>query len=126
LRIISEIESIEGLTADQKTGVAIIAKALRASVETILENAGERVEVIINEIERGPSFDYGYNAKTRKFENFLETGIIDPTKVARLCLENAASVAGMLLTSKTLIHNDLTGHKEEQIRPDGRSFDELI
>lgn len=120
------------LTQDEKTGVVIVSKALRTPIETILENAGEKKEVVINQIEISregdevnPSYDYGYNAKTRKYEHFFETGIIDPTKVARLCLENAASVAGMLLTSKTLIYNDLANHVEDQVRPDGRSFEEL-
>ena len=117
-------------TGDVMTGILIVQKALMAPIETILENAGEKVDVVINEIELnkeedGPSKDYGYNAKNRLYEHFMETGIIDPTKVARLCLENAASVAGMLLTSKTLIYNDFRDHVVEQIRPDGRTFEEL-
>ncbi len=136
LKISKELEKTDSiaffLTSDEKTGIAIVAHALRTPIETILENASEKVEVVINQIESGRdgeeaslTYDYGYNAKTRKYEHFMETGIIDPTKVARLCLENAASVAGMLLTSKTLIYNDLRGHVEDQVRPDGRSFEEL-
>jgi chaperonin GroEL len=119
----------EKLSRDEKTGIEIVKKALRTPIETILENAGESKDVIINQIRtrdaHGPELDYGYNAKTRQFEHFMETGIIDPTKVARLCLENAASVAGMLLTSRTIIYNDIMQAPQEQIRPDGRSFEEL-
>ena len=98
------IKSLEAENEDQRTGMNIIFKAASAPFETILMNAGEEnISVIKNEIESSNSVSYGYNAKTKKCEDLYESGVLDPTKVIRLQLENAASVASLMLTTECVI-----------------------
>jgi chaperonin GroEL len=87
---------------DQATGVNIVRLALESPLRTIAENAGQEGSVIVNKVRDGKK-DYGYNARDNKFENFFDAGIIDPTKVTRLALENAASIAGLLLTTEAVV-----------------------
>lgn len=87
---------------DQATGVNIVRLALESPLRTIAENAGQEASVIVNKVKEGKK-DYGYNARENKFENFFEAGIIDPTKVSRLALENAASISGLLLTTEAVV-----------------------
>ena len=87
---------------DQGTGVNIVRLALESPLRTIAENAGQEGSVIVNKV-RDAKKDFGYNARDNKFENFFDAGIIDPTKVARLALENAASIAGLLLTTEAVV-----------------------
>jgi len=87
---------------DQATGVNIVRLSLEAPLRTIAENAGQEGSVIVNKVRDGKK-DYGYNARDNKFENFFDAGIIDPTKVTRLALENAASIAGLLLTTEAVV-----------------------
>jgi chaperonin GroEL len=87
---------------DQATGVNIVRLALESPLRTIAENAGQEGSVIVNKVRDGKG-DFGYNARDNKFENFFEAGIIDPTKVTRLALENAASIAGLLLTTEAVV-----------------------
>tara|TARA_R110000822_G_scaffold8032_4_gene32116 strand:- start:5990 stop:7570 length:1581 start_codon:yes stop_codon:yes gene_type:complete len=87
---------------EESLGAAIIIKAIQVPIENILNNAGLDARVIINDILQGKG-DYGFNAKTEEYENLLESGIIDPAKVVRVSLENAASVAGMILTTECAI-----------------------
>jgi chaperonin GroEL len=87
---------------DQATGVNIVRLALESPLRTIAENAGQEGSVIVNKVRDGKK-DYGYNARDNKFENFFDAGIIDPTKVTRLALENAASIASMLLTTEVVV-----------------------
>jgi chaperonin GroEL len=90
---------------DENTGVQIIKKALEAPIRTILSNAGLEPSVIINEITKNVKEvkNYGYNARTNEYVNMIEAGVIDPAKVTRVALENAASIAGMLLTTECVI-----------------------
>ncbi len=88
--------------ADQTTGVQIIARAIEEPLRQIVENAGVEGSVVVAKVRDGKG-DFGYNAKTDQYENMLEAGVIDPTKVTRIALENAASVAGMLLTTEAVI-----------------------
>ncbi len=105
---IRAIESLKDLTTlgldneDQGTGVNIVRLALESPLRTIAENAGQEASVIVNKVKEGKK-DYGYNARENKFENFFEAGIIDPTKVSRLALENAASISGLLLTTEAVV-----------------------
>ncbi|GCC49923.1 chaperonin GroEL [Chryseotalea sanaruensis] len=105
---IRAIESLKDLTTlgldneDQATGVNIVRLALESPLRTIAENAGQEASVIVNKVKEGKK-DYGYNARENKFENFFEAGIIDPTKVSRLALENAASISGLLLTTEAVV-----------------------
>jgi len=87
---------------DQATGVNIVRLALESPLRTISENAGQEASVIVNKVKEGKK-DFGYNARENKFENFFEAGIIDPTKVSRLALENAASISGLLLTTEAVV-----------------------
>ena len=95
-------EAIKGLTGeneDETTGIRIVARAIEEPLRQIAANAGEEASVIINKIREGHD-DFGYNARTGEFVNMYEAGVIDPTKVSRVALENAASVAGMFLTTE--------------------------
>lgn len=87
---------------DYITGIQIIKKAIEAPLRTIVQNGGGSAEVVINEVKNGKD-DYGYNARTEEYGNLLEQGIIDPTKVTRLALENAASIASLLLTTECVV-----------------------
>jgi chaperonin GroEL len=87
---------------DQATGVNIVRLALESPLRTIAENAGQEGSVVVNKVRDGKK-DFGYNALDNKYENFFEAGIIDPTKVTRLALENAASIAGLLLTTEAVV-----------------------
>src|SRR6187431_419229 len=102
---------------DQATGVNIVRLALEAPLRTIAENAGQEGSVIVNKVRDGKK-DYGYNARDNKFENFFEAGIIDPTKVSRLALENAASIAGLLLTTEAVV-SEIPEEKEAPSMPHG-------
>lgn len=88
--------------SDFKTGIHIIKKAIESPLRTIVQNGGGSAEVVINEV-KGSVGNYGYNARTEKFEDLVAAGIIDPTKVTRLALENAASIASLLLTTECVV-----------------------
>ncbi|MGC1240601.1 MAG: chaperonin GroEL [Chryseosolibacter sp.] len=105
------------INEDQATGVNIIRLALESPLRTIAENAGQEGSVIVNKVRDGKK-DYGYNANDNTFVNFFEAGIIDPTKVSRLALENAASIAGMLLTTEAVV-SDVAEEKEAPAMPHG-------
>ncbi len=105
LRAIAVLDKVETENSDQKTGVNIIRLALEAPLRTIVENAGGEAAVIINKVLEGKD-DYGYNAREDKFENMFAAGVIDPTKVTRLALENAASISGLLLTTECVVSDE--------------------
>jgi chaperonin GroEL len=102
IRAIAALEGLKGENDDQTTGIAIVRRALEEPLRQIVANAGVEGSVIVQEVKKGKGA-YGFNARTEKYEDLFETGVIDPTKVARIALENAASVAGMILTTETLI-----------------------
>ena len=102
VRAAEELENIATENEDELTGVQIIMRALEAPLRQIVSNAGGEGAVVVSKIKEGKA-DFGYNAKTDTFEPMLEAGIIDPTKVTRVALENAASVAGMLLTTECVL-----------------------
>ena len=102
VRAAAALETISVENEDERTGVQIIVRALEAPLRQIVANAGGEGAVIVSKIRDGKA-DFGYNAKTDTFEPMLEAGIIDPTKVTRVALENAASVAGMLLTTECVL-----------------------
>ncbi|MAD97896.1 MAG: chaperonin GroEL [Flavobacteriaceae bacterium] len=93
------LETLETENLDETTGVQIVNKAIEAPLRTIVENAGGEGSVVINKVLEGES-DFGYDAKADQYVNMLDAGIIDPKKVTRVALENAASVAGMILTTE--------------------------
>jgi len=102
VRSIASLDGMTGDNDDQTTGIAIIRRALEEPLRQIVANAGGDGSVVIQEVKNGKG-DFGYNAQVEKYENLLETGVIDPAKVSRVALENAASVAGMILTTETVI-----------------------
>ncbi|CAA7197117.1 MULTISPECIES: chaperonin GroEL [Chryseobacterium] len=102
VRAISSLNSLSGLNADENTGIKIVKRAIEEPLRQIVANAGGEGSVIVAKVAEG-SGDFGYNAKTDEYVNMLEAGIIDPTKVTRVALENAASVSGMLLTTECVI-----------------------
>ncbi len=99
IRAIAALENLKGENEDETTGIRIVAKAIEEPLRQIAQNAGVDGSVIIQKIKEGKE-DFGYNARTGEFVNMYEAGVIDPTKVARVALENAASVAGMFLTTE--------------------------
>ena len=99
IRAISALEGLKGENEDETTGIRIVARAIEEPLRQIALNAGVDGSVIIQKIKEGTG-DYGYNARTSEFVNMYDAGVIDPTKVARVALENAASVAGMFLTTE--------------------------
>ncbi len=102
LRAIVGLDKLKGENEDEQTGIEIIKRAIEEPLRQIVINSGKEGAVVVQKVREGKD-DFGYNARTDKYENLYETGVIDPTKVARIALENAASVAGMLLTTETVI-----------------------
>ena len=102
LRAIKSLDSLNLENEDQNTGVLIVKTALESPIRTIVENSGGEGSVVIQKIKEGKG-DYGYNAAIDKYESMFKAGIIDPTKVARLALENAASIAGLLITTECVV-----------------------
>jgi chaperonin GroEL len=117
LRAIDALKDIETDNEDQETGVNIVRLALEAPLRIIAENAGQEGSVIVNKVRDGKK-DFGFNARENKFEEFFQAGIIDPTKVARLALENAASIAGLLLTTEAVV-SEIPEEKEAPAMPGG-------
>lgn len=111
VRAITELEGMKGDNEDETTGIAIIKRAIEEPLRQIVENAGIEGSVIVQKVKEGKD-DYGYNARTNQFENLYESGVIDPTKVARIAIENAASIAGMFLTTECVIVEE-----EEEMPP---------
>lgn len=102
IRAISSLDELKGDNDDENTGIAIIRRAIEEPLRQIMTNAGVEGAVILQKVKDGKD-DFGYNARTDSFENFFETGVIDPAKVTRVALENAASIAGMFLTTECVI-----------------------
>ena len=96
------LETLTGENADEQTGIQIIRRAIEEPLRQIVENAGLEGSVVVNEVRNGKD-DYGYNARADRYENLKASGIIDPAKVTRVALENAASIAGMFLTTECVI-----------------------
>ncbi|MGC1459570.1 MAG: chaperonin GroEL [Steroidobacteraceae bacterium] len=102
IRALKALDKLEGDNDDQTVGIRILARAIEEPLRNIVMNAGEDAAVIVNQVKAGKG-SYGYNAATGKFGDLLEEGILDPTKVTRLALQNAASVAGLLLTTEVMV-----------------------
>ncbi|MBC7625813.1 chaperonin GroEL [Ferruginibacter sp.] len=103
IRAIAGLEKLKGaLNADEATGIAIVKRAIEEPLRQIVANCGIEGSIVVQNIKEGEG-DYGFNARTEVYENMFKAGVIDPTKVARVALENAASIAGMLLTTECVI-----------------------
>jgi chaperonin GroEL len=102
LRAIETLNTIKGENDDEQTGIEIIKRAIEEPLRQIVANAGKEGAVIVQKVREGKA-DYGYNARTDVYQNLFEAGVIDPAKVTRIALENAASIAGMFLTTEAVI-----------------------
>lgn len=103
------LEKMEGANNDETTGIALVRRALEEPLRQIVENAGMEGSIVVQKVRDGKA-DFGFNARTEEYENLLAAGVIDPTKVARVALENAASIGSMLLTTECVISEE----KEEK------------
>jgi chaperonin GroEL len=99
------LEGLEGINADETTGIAIVRRAIEEPLRQIITNAGGEGAVVVQKVREGKD-DFGYNARTEEYTNMYEAGIIDPTKVTRIALENAASIAALLLTTECVITDE--------------------
>lgn len=111
IRCLDSLEGLKGDNEDETTGIRIVKRAIEEPLRQIVNNAGLEGAVVVNEVRYGKG-DFGYNARTDKYENLFETGVIDPAKVTRVALENAASIAGMFLTTECVI-----AEKKEELPP---------
>ncbi|MFW9603208.1 MAG: chaperonin GroEL [Prevotella sp.] len=102
IRALSALKDLKGDNADEQTGINIVERAITSPLRQIVANAGGEGSVVVNKVAEGEG-DFGYNARTDKYEDMRKAGIIDPAKVARVALENAASIAGLFLTTECLI-----------------------
>ncbi len=102
IRCVADLENLHGDNDDENTGIQIVKRAIEEPLRQIVANAGLEGAVIVQNVKDGKG-DYGYNAHSGKYENFFTTGVIDPAKVTRVALENAASIAGMFLTTECVI-----------------------
>ncbi|NNC84564.1 MAG: chaperonin GroEL [Bacteroidia bacterium] len=112
VRTIKGLEKLSGLNQDEDTGIQIIRRSLEEPLRQIVANAGGEGSIVVQQVKEGKE-DFGYNARTEVFENLFKAGVIDPTKVTRVALENAASIAGMLLTTECV----LSETKEDKAPP---------
>ena len=103
------LEKMEGVNTDETTGIGIVRRAIEEPLRQIVANAGMEGSIVVQKVREGKA-DYGFNARTEEYENLLAAGVIDPTKVTRVALENAASIASMLLTTECVISEE----KEEK------------
>jgi len=117
LRAVDALKDLKTDNEDQSTGVNIVRLALESPLRVIAENSGQEGSVVVNKVREGKK-DYGYNARENTYENFFEAGIIDPTKVTRLALENAASIAALLLTTEAVV-SEIPEKKEAPAMPPG-------
>ncbi len=114
IRAISALDSLKGENDDEDTGITIVKRAIEEPLRIIAENAGIDGSIAVQKVKEGKD-DFGFNARTDVYENLYKAGVIDPTKVVRIALENAASIAGMLLTTECVIVDE----KEESAPPMG-------
>ncbi len=112
IRATTEVDKLKGDNADEKTGIDIIRRAIEEPLRQIVTNAGKEGAVVVQKVAEGKG-DFGYNARMDRYENLLAAGVVDPAKVTRVALENAASIAGMFLTTECVI----VDKKEENPAP---------
>src|SRR5260221_458352 len=124
LRAVDALKDLKTDNDDQATGVNIVRLALESPLRIIAENAGQEGSVVVNKVRDGKK-DFGYNASENKYEDFFPAGIIDPTKVARLALENAASIAGLLLTTEAVV-SEIPEEKEAPAMPPGGGMGRMM
>ena len=106
IRAIAALEELKGINEDEDTGIAIVKRAIEEPLRQIVANAGGEGAVIVQKVKEGKD-DFGYNARTDEFQNLLAAGVIDPTKVTRIAIENASSIAAMFLTTECVIADEV-------------------
>src|SRR5690606_29119350 len=102
IRATAAPDSLKGANEDENTGIQIVRRAVEEPLRQIVANSGMEGSIVVQKVKEGKG-DYGFNARTEVYENLFAAGVIDPTKVSRIALENAASIAGMLLTTECVI-----------------------
>ena len=102
IRALSALDNVETENEDQRIGVSIVRRALEEPLRQIANNAGLEGSIVVQKVKEGKG-NYGFNARTEEYGDLIEQGVVDPTKVTRTALENAASVAGLLLTTESVI-----------------------
>jgi chaperonin GroEL len=117
VRCLKALEKVK-VKGEEKNGIAILKKALTEPLRQIVKNAGQEGSVVLNKVLEGKG-DYGYNAQSQTYENLLEAGVIDPTKVVRFAIQNAASVSGLMLTTEAMIAEKPEKKKEPAMPPGG-------
>ena len=124
IRVLKAIKDLEGANEDQTVGIRLLARSIEEPLRQIVENAGEDAAVVLNAVRSGKGA-YGYNAANGKYGDMLEAGILDPTKVTRLALQNAASVAGLLLTTEVMIADAPKDESEHAHMPPGGGMGDM-
>ena len=102
IRCVEKLEGVKGENDDETTGILIVKRAIEEPLRQIVANAGVEGAVVVQKVKEGTA-DFGYNARADRYENLMAAGVIDPAKVTRVALENAASIAGMFLTTECVI-----------------------
>ncbi|MGI4803252.1 MAG: chaperonin GroEL [Janthinobacterium lividum] len=118
IRAVESLKDLKGENEDENTGIQIIRRAIEEPLRQICENAGVEGSIVVQKVKEGTA-DFGYNARTDKYENLIGAGVIDPTKVGRVALENAASIAAMLLTTEVVLADDPEDEKGAGMPPMG-------
>ena len=118
IRAVASLDKVKTDNEDQATGVNIVKLALESPLRTIVENAGQEGSVVVQKVKEGKD-DFGYNARENQYENLYAAGVIDPTKVTRLALENASSIAGLLLTTEAVVSEIPEEEKAPAMPPGG-------
>ncbi|MGB4775598.1 MAG: chaperonin GroEL [Daejeonella sp.] len=118
IRAIEALEGLKGANEDETTGIAIVKRAIEEPLRQICENSGIEGSIVVQKVKEGKG-DFGYNARTDVYENLIKAGVIDPTKVGRVALENAASIAAMLLTTECVLADDPEDEKGGGMPPMG-------
>jgi chaperonin GroEL len=113
LRIQAQLTNMKGAEPDETIGISIVRRALEEPIRQIVENAGMEGSIVVDKVRSNKSSTFGYNAQTDKYEDLVEAGVIDPTKVTRTALQNAASIASLLLTTECVV----VEKKEEEKAP---------
>jgi len=122
IRAIEALDKVKGDNEDEITGIAIIKRAIEEPMRQIAANAGIEGSIVVQKVKEGKG-DFGFNARTEQFEKLYSAGVIDPTKVTRIALENASSIAGMLLTTECVIADKPEPKQAAPAMPGGGGMD---
>jgi chaperonin GroEL len=124
LRAAAKLDNLKAPNEDQETGIEIVRRSLEEPIRQIVANTGLEPSVVVNKVKEGKD-DYGFNALTEQYENLVKSGVIDPTKVTRIAMENAASVAGLLLTTEATVVEKPEEKKSAPMMPPGGGMGDM-